>query len=313
MNTPLLQLKNFSFAFAQTQVLQGVNFSLNLGDYLSIIGPNGAGKSTLLKCLLRLHEHGRESGEILIQGQALTNYKQPELARVISYVPQAGGWIPPFSVEEFIRLSRYPHTRLGNKKLRAAEPNCLNNQENQASQPAPFSSGQTIPGQTIPGQAPSGQTISNQAQSTHEQAVAKAIALTGLENLAQRSLRNLSGGERQKAYLAAALAQDTKIMLLDEPAAFLDPKHASDVYALLKNLNQEHGLTMLTVTHDLNHPLQAGGKVLVLKPGQQLYFGPTQGLLPILPNTSGILEQAFNHSFSYFNHPHKHCPAVLAD
>ena len=306
MNTPLLQLKNFSFAFAQTQVLQGVNFSLNLGDYLSIIGPNGAGKSTLLKCLLRLHEHGRQSGEILIQGQALTNYKQPELARVISYVPQAGGWVPPFSVEEFIRLSRYPHTKLGNKKLKAAEPNCLISQENQASPPAQFSSGQLSSGQFSPDNF-----LSNQPQNTHEQAVAKAIALTGLENLAQRSLRNLSGGERQKAYLAAALAQDTKIMLLDEPAAFLDPKHASDVYALLKNLNPEHGLTMLTVTHDLNHPLQAGGKVLVLKPGQQLYFGPTQVLLPILPNTSGILEQAFNHSFSYFNHPHKHCPTVL--
>ncbi len=302
MPTPLLQLNNFSFAFAQTPVLQNLNFSLNSGDYLSIIGPNGAGKSTLLKCLLRLHERGRESGEIFIQGQPITNYKQPQLALAISYVPQAGGWIPPFSVEEFIALSRYPHNKLGNK---APEPNPgnLNSQHGQERQ--------------IGQNGQNGQNNqSNQntcPKTTHQQAVAKAIALTGLEDLAQRSLRNLSGGERQKAYLAAALAQDTEIMLLDEPAAFLDPKHAADVYGLLKNLNQEHGLTMLTVTHDLNHPLQTGGKVLVLKPGEQLYFGPVQGLLPTPPATSGILEQAFSHSFSYFNHPHKHCPAVLAD
>lgn len=291
MSQALLRLKNFSFAFAQAQVLLDVNFSLNPGDYLSIIGPNGAGKSTLLKCLLRLHEKGRQSGEILIKGHPLTSYKQPELAQVLSYVPQAGGWIPPFSVKEFVRLSRYPHNKLGNKKAPGyAGSKILSSQE-------------TTPSKTL----------HSQPQTSHEQAVAKAISLTGLENLAQRSLRDLSGGERQKAYLAAALAQDTEIMLLDEPTAFLDPKHAADVYCLLKNLNQEHGLTMLTVTHDLNHPLQAGGKSLVLKPGKQLYFGPTSGLLPNQPGSAGILEQAFNHSFSYFEHPRKHCLAVLAD
>ena len=284
MNQPILQLKNFGFAFNKAMVLKDLSFSLNCGDYLSIIGPNGAGKSTLLKSLLRLHEHGRATGEILIQGQPLTKFQQPELARIISYVPQAGGWIPPFSVEEFLRLSRYPHTTRVNGLVK----------------PAP-------------------QANNSRPKLTNDQAVARAIELTGLESLSQRSLRNLSGGERQKAYLAAALAQDTEIMLLDEPAAFLDPKHAADLNKLLKNLNQEHGLTMLTVTHDLNHPLQAGGKALVLKPPNrlepraQLYFGPVQGLLPVPPATTGILEQAFNHSFSYFEHPHNHRPAVLPD
>jgi len=257
----MLRVHDFSFFFDGKPVLQGLDFSLPQRGCLSIIGPNGAGKSTLLKCLLRLHERGRSSGEIRVKGKDIAAYGQQELARVISYVPQAGGWIPPFTVEEFLRLSRYPYGSLGPE---AREEAC--------------------------------------------RAAAEAMALTGTEVFAGRSLKTLSGGERQKVYLAAALAQEAELMLLDEPASFLDPRHAAELHALLRTLNRERGLAMMTVTHDLNHPLSAGGDVLVLREGRQLFFGPVTELLP-----SGVLEKAYNHEFTYVQHPRTGRPVVLVD
>lgn len=257
----MLRLENFCFDLGGRRILDGLNFSLTQGDYLAVIGPNGAGKSTFLKCLMRLHERGRAEGRVLVQERPLAAYSQKELARAISYVPQAGGWIPPFTVEEFLRLSRYSY-------------------------------------------------MSIRANLTAKDlaAVRRALDLTEMADLAGRPLRELSGGERQRAFLGAALAQETDMMLLDEPASFLDPKHAADLAALLALLNREEGLTMITVTHDLNHPLQTGGLTLVLREGRQLFFGPAEGLLQ-----DQVLERAYQHQFTYFTHPKNGCPAVLAD
>ncbi len=255
----MLRIRDFSFAFSGPPVLRGLTFAVPAGGFLSVVGPNGAGKSTLLKCLLRLHDGGRASGSITVGGRDLAAYGQRELATVLSYVPQAGGWIPPFTVAEFLRLGRYAHGSAGGSAADRA-------------------------------------------------AADKALRLTGMADLAGRSLRALSGGERQRAYLAAALAQEAPVLLLDEPASFLDPKHAADLHALLARLNREQGLTMVTVTHDLNHPLGAGGDVLVLRAGEQLFFGPVAELLQ-----NGVLERAFDCCFTYVRHPRTGLPAVLAD
>ena len=206
----MLRLKNFSFIIEGRPILDRLDFAVPEGVYLSVIGPNGAGKSTLLKCLLRLHERGRAQGEIEIQGRPLSEYGQKNLARTLSYVPQAGGWVPPFTVEELLRLSRYPYLPLTGA----------------------FSAADNL-------------------------AVQKALELAELTALAGRPLRSLSGGERQRAFMAAALAQETPVLLLDEPASFLDPKHAADLNALLKKLHRDQGLSLITVTHDLNHPQDA--------------------------------------------------------
>ena len=257
----VLSCNTYGFSFSGEPVLKHITFSLEKGAYLSIIGPNGAGKSTLLKSFLRLHETGKATGTVFVLDRSLSSFSQRELARMIAYVPQASGRVPPFSVAYFLKLSRYPHAH------------------RQAA-----------------------------LQSADRDAIEHALAITGMTRFADRRLDTLSGGERQKAYLAAALAQSADILLLDEPASFLDPKHAADVNALLKTLNQERGLTMLTVTHDLNHPLDAGGKILVLRGGEQLYFGPSDALA-----SKGILEQAFGHSFTYLTHPVTGKPLIIAD
>ena len=259
--TGVLSCKNYGFSFSEKPVLNGITFSLEKGAYLSVIGPNGAGKSTLLKSFLRLHDAGKAQGSIHIHDRLLASYSQRELARLIAYVPQAGGRIPPFTVAELSLLSRYPHA-----------------------------------GRGMP------------ARKADRESVTRALELAGITPLAERPLRSLSGGERQKAYLAAALAQGTDILLLDEPTSFLDPKHASEVNALLKELNQTHGFSILTVTHDLCHPLDAGGLALVLRQGEQMYFGPAEKLAE-----GGILEAAFDHAFTYLSHPETGKTLIFAD
>lgn len=260
----MLKLHNFSYSFGKKPVLESLSFELAAGGHVSVIGPNGAGKSTLLKCLMRLHEQGAQSGEAELKKRPLSSYKQRELARLISYVPQAGGWIPPYTVEEFLRLSRYPYS-------------------NQIS-------------------------ASEAASQLDMSAIKRALALTSMEKFAGRLLQELSGGERQKAYLAAALAQGGEIMLLDEPTAFLDPKHAADLTALLQKLGREKKLAMLMVTHDLNQALDMGGKVLVLRRGRQIFFGPAERLME-----PGILEDTYNHRFSRFMHPDNGRPIIMAE
>ncbi|HEY7832348.1 MAG TPA: ABC transporter ATP-binding protein [Ktedonobacterales bacterium] len=84
------------------------------------------------------------------------------------------------------------------------------------------------------------------------QAVARALAATDLDTLADRVFNELSGGERQRVLVAMALAQASPVVLLDEPTAHLDIRHQIEVLELLRRLNHERGLTVLAALHDLN-------------------------------------------------------------
>ena len=80
----------------------------------------------------------------------------------------------------------------------------------------------------------------------------QALEITGISEMADHALGELSGGQRQLAWVAMALAQDTRLLLLDEPTTFLDMSHQIEVLDVLKRLNQEHGRTIVMVLHDLN-------------------------------------------------------------
>lgn len=256
---PILECRDFSFFYGCAQILDKINFSLERNGWLSIIGSNGSGKSTLLKNMLKLPA-GRANGEIRILDRPLDQYSQKELAKIMAYVPQAGGRIPPFTVREFLNLSRYPY---GMHSRAMQEKNC--------------------------------------------ESVDNAIALTGLGQISDKRMDQISGGQRQRAYLAAALAQDADILLLDEPASFLDPKHVYAMNELLKMLHAKGFHTIITVTHDLNQPLDAGGNALVLRNGKQVHYGLARDLVG-----NGILERAFDHEFSYLTHPKSGKPLVVA-
>lgn len=119
--------------------------------------------------------------------------------------------------------------------------------------------------------------------------ISSALELTGMSDLAQRSLSTLSGGQRQRAWIAMALAQDSDIMLLDEPTTFLDLAHQLEVLTLLKKLNVEHGKTIVMVLHDLNQATLFSDHMIVVVNGNIFQSGPPSAVM-----TDDMLSHAFN-------------------
>ncbi|MFN8624613.1 MAG: heme ABC transporter ATP-binding protein [Candidatus Binatia bacterium] len=99
-----------------------------------------------------------------------------------------------------------------------------------------------------------------------------AMQRTGTLHLAHRSIHELSGGERQRVILARALAQEPQLLLLDEPGAFLDIRHAVELYDLLRDLQAE-GMTIATVLHDLNLAALYCDRLALLKDGRLVRRG----------------------------------------
>lgn len=140
------------------------------------------------------------------------------------------------------------------------------------------------------------------------EAAREAMEVTGIASLAARSLMTLSGGERQLAMIAAALAQGARMLLLDEPTAFLDPGHQASVMTLLAGLNRDRGVTVLMVTHDINRAILAGRRVIVLDRGRTVHEGPSGELA-----RSGVLERVYRRRFRYMAHPRRGCDIIVPD
>ncbi|MDN6639975.1 MAG: ABC transporter ATP-binding protein [Tetragenococcus sp.] len=102
-----------------------------------------------------------------------------------------------------------------------------------------------------------------------------AMEVTGLFPLKKRTLNTLSGGQQQRVWIAMALAQDTEILILDEPISFLDPAHQLEILYLLETINRQ-GKTILMTIHDLNHAAQFSDYIMGLKEGRLLVEGSPQ-------------------------------------
>ncbi|HOQ89197.1 MAG TPA: ABC transporter ATP-binding protein [Candidatus Hydrogenedentes bacterium] len=126
-----------------------------------------------------------------------------------------------------------------------------------------------------------------------QEAAEAAIALTGMESFTHRPLASLSGGELQKIMLAAAVAQETPVLLLDEPAAFLDYRHQVEIMTLVECLRLERNLSVVMVTHDLNIPFLNNAHLLALKEGRTLF----QGTVSDLPEKQNLLESLYDTAF----------------
>ncbi len=110
-------------------------------------------------------------------------------------------------------------------------------------------------------------------------AVDEAMERVGVAHLRQRPLDELSGGERQAVYIAAALAQESEVLVLDEPTTHLDARHQRDVAALLLDLKAESGRTVIAATHDLNLASLLGDRLLALAGGRAAALGTPAEIL----------------------------------
>jgi iron complex transport system ATP-binding protein len=107
-----------------------------------------------------------------------------------------------------------------------------------------------------------------------ERVVNEALAATGSAELADRSVDELSGGQRQRVWIALALAQDTRVLLLDEPTTFLDLAYQVDVLELVTELNRRDGTTIVMVLHDLNQACRYADHLVAMRDGTVVASGP---------------------------------------
>jgi len=139
-----------------------------------------------------------------------------------------------------------------------------------------------------------------------DKVVQAAMEQARVTAFAERRLETLSGGERQKVFIAAALAQQGEVLLLDEPTAFLDYRHQAEVARILREINRSKGATVVAVTHDVNTAIQAGGEVLALRNGEVAWIGHATEL-----TQPGRLEAIFDTPFRFIEDPVSGLPLVV--
>jgi iron complex transport system ATP-binding protein len=128
--------------------------------------------------------------------------------------------------------------------------------------------------------------------------VDRAMQLTQVAEFAQRSIEDLSGGERQRAFLALALAQDPRVLLLDEPTTYLDLRYQLELLTLLKDLQQQQGLTIITVLHELNLAIRYSDRLAMLKDGALIAVGTPATIV-----TPEIITEVFGVSVAIIHTP----------
>ncbi len=133
------------------------------------------------------------------------------------------------------------------------------------------------------------QNFWNRGDSNDKDIIDQAIRDTHLEELSFRSVHTLSGGERQRAWIAMALTQKPKIMLLDEPTTFLDIHHQIEIMELLGRLCKVLGLIVIIVIHDLNHAARYSSRIIAVKDGKVFKDGSPSDVI-----TEEILSIVFN-------------------
>lgn len=126
------------------------------------------------------------------------------------------------------------------------------------------------------------------------QMVEESLALTDVSQFAERLLDTLSGGEEQRVFLAGAVAQKAKIMLLDEPTTFLDPFHESLFYQILKKIHDRYDVTVISVTHNINAAIHQYSHILALKDGTVYFSGTREEFLEQSPE---IIKEIYSISF----------------
>lgn len=218
-----MTVDDLRFSYGDHEVLRGVSFAAELGQFISVLGPNGVGKSTLFRCMLGLLEP--TGGTVTIDGRNIATMTAAELSRSVAYIPQSHNPAFNFSVFDMVLMGT-------------------------TSQLSRFAA---------PGKA--------------QIALAEAaLERMGITHLRDRGCSNISGGERQLVLIARAIAQQAKILVMDEPSANLDFGNKLRVMKTVKGLTDD-GYTVIQSTHDPDQAYLYSDKILALYDGKVLAWG----------------------------------------
>lgn len=151
------------------------------------------------------------------------------------------------------------------------------------------------------------QGLLRQWSEADERAVAAAMAATRVTELARRPVDELSGGQRQRVWLAMVLAQETEIVLLDEPTTFLDIAHQIEVLDLCAELHERGGRTMVAVLHDLNHACRYADHLIAMRDGEVVAVGDPAAIVD-----AELVERVFGLRCRVVEDPETGTPLIVA-
>lgn len=150
------------------------------------------------------------------------------------------------------------------------------------------------------------QKLLRQFTRADQQAVADAMAATGVTAIAGRPVDELSGGQRQRVWVAMVLAQQTPLILLDEPTTYLDIAHQIELLDLFTALNIEQGRTIVAVLHDLNHACRFADQIIAMKSGSIVAVGDPSQII-----TADLVEAVYGLPCQIIDDPETGTPLVI--
>ncbi len=235
----LLEVNNISKHFGGLQVVNNLSFSLEEGEILSIIGPNGAGKTTVLNLLTGINQP--DEGDIRFQGRSTVGLQPHQITKLgIARTFQTLRLFLNMSVIENVMSAAYPHTKAGLFNI-----------------------------------------IFRTSGWRKEEANIRAIAEKSLSFFGERLVGyrfdqpaySLSYANRRRLEIARAMATKPKLLLLDEPAAGMNPKETEEITQLIGKLRDEGGYTILFIEHDMNVVGGISDRVIALDYGEKIAEG----------------------------------------
>jgi iron complex transport system ATP-binding protein len=233
---PALAGSGLDLAYDGRTVVQAAGIALRPGEVTALIGPNGSGKSTLLRSLARLH--APSAGTVTL---ADADADADDVA-----VGTAG--------------------TAGTVDALALHPKQFARRVTLLSQSRPTPGGVSVREVVAYGRHPyRGRFGAGDADGAR--VVERAMTLTGVEAMAERPVDELSGGELQRVWLATCLAQDTGVVLLDEPTTFLDLRYQVEILDLVRDLADLHEVAVGVVLHDLDQAASVADHVVLLHSG----------------------------------------------
>lgn len=257
----ILEIKNLTKSFGKVKVLQGVSFSMNEGEVVSIIGSSGSGKTTLLRCANFLER--ADSGQIFLYGDIFydgdnqASLSPQELRKKqlnFGLVFQDFNLFPQYSVIENVMLA---------PKLLAKEREDF-------------------------------KTNKKEIYAEIENSAKDILARVGLSDKLNNYPCELSGGQKQRVSIARALILKPRILFFDEPTSALDPELTGEILKVIKKLAAEH-VTMVIVTHEIDFAKGVSDKIIFMADGVVVEYGtPAQ----VIDNPQNPRTRAFLQSFS---------------
>jgi branched-chain amino acid transport system ATP-binding protein len=232
----LLSLQNVTRRFGGLTAVDGVDLTVEQGDLAGLIGPNGAGKTTVFNLLTGVYEPSE--GTIAFDGAQIGGKKPHEIARRgVCRTFQNIRLFPDLTVLDNVRTAASSREKIGlfGTVLRTG-------------------------------------AFEKAERAATDEAV-RLLELLGLAGEAQELARNLPYGDQRRLEIARALATSPKLLLLDEPAAGMNPQESEDLMHLIRRLRDEFGVTILLIEHDMNVVMGVCEHITVLVYGKPVAHG----------------------------------------